>query len=209
MIGVAKKETRTRPRVRRGREFSLGANDQQQYLGDDQHKMISTRIWSWSAPDDQQMISRWSAPNDHHTMISCRWSSTDDQEQMMIITCGWNRKREAGMRRRRWSPKLLILISSIIFINMIRMILLTIIMIMITHTVDPFHCECEDNMKTSSSLNYWQNTHIGKTHILAKLTYWQNSPISPYKLAKNMKKISPQLIIGKTHILAKLIYWQK
>ena len=28
----------------------------------------------------------------------------------MIITCGWNRKREAGRRRRRWSPTLLILL---------------------------------------------------------------------------------------------------
>ena len=58
---------------------------------------------------------------------------------IMKITCGWNRRREAGRRQRRWSPTPLILIIMIVFIMMI--IAITI-MIHHHHHHDPNYHNC-------------------------------------------------------------------
>ena len=67
------------------------------------------------------------------------WSSIMIIPWIMKITCGWNRRREAGRRQRRWSPTPLILIIMIVFIMMI--IAITI-MIHHHHHHDPNYHDC-------------------------------------------------------------------
>ena len=76
------------------------------------HHLIN-RVVTRLSPDYDQWISNADQAGMLMKMMIWWYDDFDDHLEMMMITCEWNGTQEAGRRRKKWSPTLLILIIKI------------------------------------------------------------------------------------------------